>query len=173
MKSRGLTVAILLILLPLTAYSGEDKILYARGRHFVKTHQMDFAYMQFRDIVRQYPQSTFREDALFATGEYFVQNSNFKEATKIFEEFIKEYPTAKTKIFALAYLYKMAKEKNDADLVERIKTDIITIERLGFVFRDSKEYKYHSLFHWQYHVLLQIDKITISCNGDRLAEISY
>ena len=162
-----------LLIVPTPLYAGSDAILFERGRNFAKSQKLDFAYMQFRDLVFHYPRSKFYEKALFATGEYFFLYSNFAEAAKTFSEFVDLYPKSKLKIFALGYLYRIAAENKDEKLVEKLKTDIITRQQVALIFRNAKEYKYRSPLDRLYHGLIQIDKIIISCDGQTLAEISY
>ena len=173
MKLKRLTLVVYLFLIPALAFSEEDELLLKRGRHFAKAHQLEFAYMQFRDIVFNYPNSRFREDAFFATGEYFSIVSDDPEAFQIFMQFVSEYPDSKRKIFALGYLSKIAQKEKNETLAEKLKTDIVTLQRVALIFKNSKEYKYLSPLNKQYRAIIQIDKITISCDGQILAEISY
>ena len=173
MRLKGFIIFALLFLFPFFAYSGEDGQHFASGKNFARTHQMEFAYMQFRDIVLNYPDSPFREDALFATGEYFFNISNFNEAAKIFAQFIKEYPDSKAKIIVLGFLYKIAQEKNDTAQSEKLKTAIVTLQQVSFVFRNSKNYKYRSPSGKQYRAVIRINQITLHGDGEILAEISY
>lgn len=129
--------------------------------------------MQFRDILNNFPDSVHRENALFATGEYYAAIPDNQESKKIFEQFIAEFSDSKPKIFALAHLYKIAEFDENSDLMEKLKTDIIAIQRVGFVFRNSKELKYLSPLNHQYRAVIQIDKILIEKEGETLVELSY
>lgn len=155
------------------AFAGDDAIIFKKGQAFARQQKLDFAYMKFRDIVLHHPRSPLHERSLFATGEYFYIIANFAEAAKIFSDFVELYPESKLKIFALGYLYDIASKNNDTELTEKLKTDIITRQQVALVFRNAKEYTYKSPLYRQYHGLIQIDKITISCDGQALAEISY
>ncbi|OGX25352.1 MAG: hypothetical protein A3D10_01570 [Omnitrophica WOR_2 bacterium RIFCSPHIGHO2_02_FULL_48_11] len=173
MKYKSLISLLLFVLLSPHAHAGEDAQRFALGKNFAKTHQMEFAYMQFRDIVIHNVGSPFREASLFATGEYFADISNFPEAITIFTQFLKEYPDSKAKIFVLGYLYKIAQETNDTEQLEKLKTDIVTLQQVSFVFRNSKDYQYRSPTHKQYRAVVRINQITIYNGSEILAEISY
>ena len=166
-------IAASLLTIATVAFAGEDGNLLQLGRYYVKTGQLEFAYMQFRGIVVQYPDSPYREEAFFATGEYFAKLANYKEAQIYFEQFLKEYPSSKYKIFALAYLYKIAETSDDAPAMEKLKNDIVTFHQVGLIFRDSKVFKQKSPLHRMHRAVIQIDKITIYCEGEILAEIPY
>ncbi len=129
--------------------------------------------MQFRDIINNFPNSVHREQALFAAGEYYAALTDHLESKRIFEQFLAEYPDSKSKIFALAYLYKIAELGENTAPVEKLKTDIITIRQVGFVFRNSKELKYLSPLQHHYRAVIRIDRILIEKEGETLVELSY
>ncbi len=156
-----------------SASAGEDGILFNKGKQFAKTGQVDFAYMQFHEVVRNYPQSHFREDSLFAMGEYFFTESNFDETQRIFSQFMEEYPNSKLRIFALAYLYEIAQEREDEELTEKFKAQTVSAQQIALVFRNAKEYRYRSPMLTRFRALIEINKITIFRDGEILAEISY
>lgn len=169
----GLTAILLIFFLPSLAYPGEDRQHFALGKNFAKAQQREFAYMQFREIVLHAPGSPLREAALFAIGEYFFSILDIRQAEEIFMQFLKEYPNSKNKIFVLGYLYKIANQQNDLASTEKFKTDIITLQHVSFIFRNSKEYKYHSPLGTQHRAIIRINQITIDSGGEILAEISY
>ena len=166
-------VLVLLLSLASPAISGEDSSLFSKGRKFARTSQQEFAYMQFRDIIYNFPNSAHREEALFATGEYYAAIPDHLETQRIFTQFLTEYPDSKSKIFALAFLYKIAEADQDEETMEKLKTEIIAIQRVGFVFRNSKELKYLSPCNNHYRAVIQIDKILIEKEGEALVELSY
>ncbi len=173
MLRKALTLVALLFFCPIIAHPSEDAPLYSLGKNFAKRQEKEFAYMQFRDIVLHFPGSRFREGALFATGEYFYSITDYTEATKTFKQFSKEYPTSKNKIFALGYLYKIAEIENDEILTAKLRTELITLQQVSFVFRNSKQHIYRSPFHKSYRAVIRINRIAIDSEGEILAEISY
>ena len=134
---------------------------------------MDFAYMEYREILRNYPESKFSEPSLFAVGEYFFINSNFKESAPVFVSFVQRFPDAKGKLFALAYLLKMAQARSDTDGEKDLTNQIVTFKQLGLVFKDSKEVKYASPLYRKLRAVFYIDKIEFYTQGELLLSIAY
>lgn len=173
MRKTTLIFCLALICTASPTQAGEDSNLFNKGKKFARTNQIEFAYMQFRDIINNFPNSPHREQAIFATGEYYAAIPDHQETKHIFEQFLAEYPESKSKIFALAHLYKIAELEEDAEKIEKLKTDIITIQQVGFVFRNSKELEYQSPLNHHYRAVIQIDRILIEKEGETLVELSY
>ena len=173
MRKITLIVCLILICTASPSGAGEDSSLFAKGKKFARSNETEFAYMQFRDIINNFPNSIHREHALFATGEYYASIPDHEETKRIFNQFLIEYPESKSKIFVLAYLYKMAEVDGDTEQIEKLKTDIIRIQQVGFVFRNSKELKYQSPLAHHYRAVIQIDRILIEKEGETLVELSY
>src|SRR3989338_7853557 len=121
MKKILLFTYILLVSLTSASLAGEDSSLFSKGRKFARSNQSEFAYMQFRDIINNFPNSPHREPALFASGEYYAAIPDHLESKRIFDQFLTEYPDSKSKIFVLAYLYKIAEFNDDTEQMEKLK----------------------------------------------------
>ena len=85
-----------------------------RGRALRQGHpggafrRIDFAFMYYNQLDRDYPRSRHHEQILFAKGEYFYELPAYPEAGKLFSALLQEYPKSPAKLFALMYLYKIA-----------------------------------------------------------------
>ena len=175
-KAMQKKLALLMVFLSSTTtllFAGEDGNHFSLGKQYARSNQAEFAYMEFRKIIQSAPDSSYRESALFATGEYFATLADFQETEAIFKQFCEEFPASKLKIFALAYLYKVATINNDTSARENFRTEIITFQQVGLIFKNSKQFKYLSPFHHQYRAIIEINKITVDKEGEILAEISY
>ena len=102
-------------------HAAEGGKLYAKAYKSAKAGDIEFAFMQYRSLLRNYPNSRFKKEALFAKGEYYFLISRYKEAALAFQEYIKDYPDSKGAVFALLYLFKIAEIKKDALVAENIK----------------------------------------------------
>lgn len=170
---------VVIILLFVTFFWGETVCAEGDGRYYsravkaARKGSIDFAYMNYRAILRGYPRSKFRESALFAEGEYYFMIPSYEEADEAFQNFLKLYPQSKAKLFALAHRLRIAQETNDLELAEEIKRQIINFKQVSLVFRDRQEYLYRSPLERRYRAVIRIDKIEFYAEGDLFAEISY
>src|SRR5437773_1041895 len=106
-------------------FAGEDARLYAQARKMANAGPVDFAFMQYQTILRDYPISRFTEPALFAQGEYYYMMEDYNQAKKAFETFLERYPQSKGKLFALAYLWRIAHSKNDEASAKNFEREMI------------------------------------------------
>jgi len=173
MKFRIVLFAAILLFGTPAAHAGEDGKLYKKGLYFARSGQAEFAFMQYRTILLKYPDSRYREDATFAMGEYFFAVNDRVAAKEKFTEYVRDFPEGKGKIFALAYLLKIAGLEEDKDSSQKLRNDIITFRQISLVFRNYKEYTYRSPLNKNYRALFLIDKIEISLQGAEFVEISY
>ncbi len=154
-------------------YSAEDATLYATAIKQAKAGNSDFAFMQYRSILIGFPNSKYREYALFATGEYYFSFPKYEEAKNAFTTLVTDYPNFKGKLFAMAYLFKMAELKKDMAFKEKIRKEIINLQQVSLIFRKSKEYKYHSPMNRTFKAIFYIDMIEFYSEGELFARIFY
>ena len=164
----------LLIFVPANfAYPQGSLSLYYKGVHAARFGDKDFAFMYFKNLLREFPESELAESALFAVGEYCFSILNHHDAVKYFSSFINSYPESKAKLFALAYLREIAKLENNPELAEKISKEIVTSKQLRLLFSEFKEYTYWSAFYEQYKAVFFIDKVEIYIDEELFTEISY
>jgi len=147
--------------------------VYSKAVKFAKAGQSDFAFMQYSKLLRNYPMSKYRDRALFATGEYYFQNFGFKQATEAFQTFIDEYPDSDERLYALAYLLNIAKKDSNESFAQSLEKQIINLQQVSFVFRDSKEIAYTSPLFQNHKAVIHIDKIEFYVEGELFAKVSY
>jgi outer membrane protein assembly factor BamD (BamD/ComL family) len=121
---------------------------YNRAIGYIKTKRPDFALMEFRGIVRDYPKSLFAQKALFAVAEYCYDNKIYYEALDNFREYLNKYPGSKSGVFAKAYLLKITQDIKDPSqdekkAFENIKNDFFS-KPLFFLFKEYKKTSYKS-----------------------------
>ena len=90
-------------------------IEYARARYdaairYIKNKQPDFALMEFRSVIRDFPKSPLARKSVFAIAEYYYDNKMYYDAIKDFTGYVKSYPDSKANVFAKAYLLKIIEE---------------------------------------------------------------
>lgn len=161
-----------LLLVPALGYAGEADALYAKALQAARAGRVDFAFMYYNQIDREYPYSRYREQVLFAKGEYFCELLVYARAKEAFEKVLDEYPQSPGKLFVLSYLYKIAEAQGNAESVESFKKEILTFRQVGLVFKETKEYNYPSPFYQSYRVVFYIDKVEFYRGGELFATVS-
>ena len=147
--------------------------VYSKAVEFAKAGQGHFAFMHYNKLLRNYPTSKYREQALFATGEYYFRVSSFQAAATTFQTFLAEYPDSKERIYALAYLLSIAQRDKNTLSVEGLEKQIIDLQQVSFVFRETKEIAYRSPLYQNYKAVIHIDKIEFYVEGKLFAQVSY
>ena len=147
--------------------------VYSKAVEFAEAGQADFAFMHYNKLLRNYPTSKYREQALFATGEYYFQISGFQEAATAFKTFLDEYPDSKERLYVLAYLLSIAQRNQNTASIQGLEKQIIDLQQVSFVFRETKEIVYRSPLYQSYKVVIHIDKIEFYVEGELFAKVSY
>ena len=153
--------------------AGEDAVLYAKALKYAREGNREFAYMNYRALLRDYPNSTFKEPALFAEGEYYFLIHDYVQAAVRFDAVLRDYPDTKAKLFILAYLFKYASFENNMDLRQELRNQMINLEQVSFVFRDTKIYEYTSPLNRAHKANFMINKIQYFIEGELFEEVSY
>jgi len=177
LKIKTVTLLFLLFLLILPsahrAYGQEDRDLYRRANQAACKGEDDFAFVYFYRLLNYFPDSEYRQQALFATGEYYYSIGDYRDAAVAFERSISNFPESEAKIFAIAYLLKIAKIKGDQKKAEKLKQGLISLEQVSLLFREFEELKYTSPFCKDYKILNFIDKIEIYVGDELFDKISF
>jgi hypothetical protein len=151
----------------------EDERIMARAVDSISTGDADSAFMSLHALVSGYPSSPHAEGALFAIGEYYYSINDFKDANRSFLGVLKKYPAAKTQVFCYSYLLEIAKRDKKEELMKSLEHAIIDSKRLIFLFTESKEFTYTSVFGKVYKAVYYIDKVNIYKDGVLLTSVSY
>lgn len=168
-----LVILVLFFLFCPAVYSQDSNEIYREGIEAARAGDLDYAFMYFQALVREYPESRHGQDALFAVGEYYFKMADYADANNVFIKLINTYPDSRGEIFALAYLLKIAESQDKADLAQDLAEEIITSKRLILLFKDSKEYKYKSPLRKAYKAVYYMDKVNFYLDGELFVQISY
>jgi len=133
----------------------------------------DFAFMNFRALLRDFPHSRQAESALFAMGEYYYFLPDLDQAVMSFESYLKKYPDSDNRLFALAYLLRIARFRGKKERTAMLEKEIIGRKQLGLVFSDYKQCFMRTPLRQDFQAVFQIDKITFYLNGELFEKILY
>jgi len=170
---RHLIYLIISVWLGSVGFASGSSQVYSKAVKFARAGQSHFAFMHYSSLLRDYPMSKYRDRALFATGEYYFQNFGFKLAAKAFQTFIDEYPDSDERLYALAYLLNIAKKDSNESFAQSLEKQIIDLQQVSFVFRESKEITYKSPLYQNHKAVIHIDKIEFYVEGELFAKVSY
>ncbi|PIQ89094.1 MAG: hypothetical protein COV72_04685 [Candidatus Omnitrophica bacterium CG11_big_fil_rev_8_21_14_0_20_42_13] len=168
-----ITFLIIFLSVSLAYGASEDKALYFEGIKSARSGNLDFAFMSFHMLLEGYPDSKFAPDTLFASAEYYFSIGDYKDARLALEKIVSEHADSKPHLFAFPYLLLMAQARNDAAAVRDIKKQVASSKQLVLLFRDSKEYTYHSALSKKYKAVYFIDHVDFYINGDLFAKIPF
>jgi len=166
-------LVLFIFLIQYNGYSQEDKSLYLQATRAARSGKIDFAFMNFRKLLNEYPESKYRQQALFGTGEYYFSIGDYEDAVQSFNKFINSYPESEAKSFAIAYLLHIAKRKGEETVVEKLEKELIGFQQSSLLFRDFEELQYLSPLYKNYKALNFIDKIEIYIDNEIFAKISF
>jgi hypothetical protein len=149
-------------------------IEYARARYdaairYIKNKQPDFALMEFRSVIRDFPKSPLAQRSVFAIAEYCYDNKMYHEAINDFTRYVRSCPDPKAGVFAKAYLLKIIEESNDPTWEEKkmfddIKKEIFS-KPLFLLFKEYKKTSYQSPSRNRFKIKYYIDNIEVYRNG--------
>jgi len=133
---------------------------------------LDIMFMHYRSILNNSMTQQAKKEALFAMGEYFYLSSDYFEAKKHFYDYLRNSPDTSGRIFAEAYLFKMAQFRNDQVAIDHIKSNILTNQPQSYIFRDQKTYEFHSPLKRVHSAVYSIDELKIYIDDEIFVKIS-
>ncbi|MFA4991790.1 MAG: outer membrane protein assembly factor BamD [Candidatus Omnitrophota bacterium] len=157
-------------------YASGGGVLYAKAIKAIKEKQYDYAFMQFRAIVRDYPGTKYTQRAMFGTGEYFYNSNMHYEAIEAFSDYIRRYPDSDAGIFARAYLLNIAETiarptEEDKAMVDGMKKEFFS-KPVFLLFSEYKEFSYKSVFGNSFEIRYYLDIIEVYRNGQIFIKIA-
>lgn len=105
-KAKLLTVLLALSLAPV-AFSQSANQLLAEAKSAQAAGKKDVAFMLYRQILRQYPESEQAVESQFLIGQYYYDSRNYFDASETFRAFLRKYPQSRFSKDAKEYLGKM------------------------------------------------------------------
>jgi outer membrane protein assembly factor BamD (BamD/ComL family) len=157
-------------------YGFDAMAQYNRAVRYIKIKQPDFALMEFRGIIRDYPKSLFARKALFAVAEYYYDNKVYYDSINNFTEYLNKYPESKSRIFAKVYLLKIIQEikypsPDEKKAFESIKNDFFS-KPMFLLFKEYKQISYKSPSLNRFKIRYYIDNIEVYRNGQLFIKIT-
>ena len=138
-----------------------------------KQGEYDFAFMNFRTILEDYPNSRYCLSAKFALGEYYFLQNNLQAASDEFKSFYAKYPQHEEALIALVYLFKIAQIQKNPNTMKNYRNKAASFRQLTFIFNDKKSFKYLSGFQRKHKLVYYINKVELYVNGQLFTEVPF
>ena len=166
-------ISSIVLLFCICVQAQEEPQIYSKAVQSAAAGDRDFAFMYFNSLLVNFPESKYNESALFATGEYYFMAADYYDALGAFNKFTANYPDSKNKVFALAYLLKIAEKEGQDALKKSLENKIVTLNQVSLLFRNFKEYKYKSPLCRKHKVIYYVDRVEFYIDGELFAKIPY
>ncbi len=138
-----------------------------------KQGEYDFAFMDFRTLLENHPDSRYSLAAEFAQGEYYFLQNNLQMASAEFRNFYTKYPHHEEALITLAYLFRIAQIQNQPDAMKEYRKKAASFRQLIFIFNDKKFYKFLSGFQRKHKLVYYINKVDLYVNGQLFTEVPF
>jgi tetratricopeptide (TPR) repeat protein len=96
------------MLLASSVFAQTAERLYAEAKASEASGKSDVAFLLYRQLVRQYPESAYADESLFLIGQYYYESRNYVDATKAFGEHQQKFPKSQFKQPIQDYLARMS-----------------------------------------------------------------
>lgn len=100
-------IALFVLLIAVEAIGQTVSQLYDQAKAAEASGKRDIAFLLYRQIVRQYPESVQAENALFEIGQYYYNAHNYVEADKAFRSHLTRFPDSRLNKEVQDYRAKM------------------------------------------------------------------
>lgn len=149
-------------------YAGEAGARYRDAIRCIKLNQPDFAFMGFRSVARDFPDSPFAERSIFAMAEYYYDNKMYHDAIENFTLCAEDRSDLKANTIAKAYILKIIEEIKEPapekkDMAEGIKKEFFS-ESLFLLFSEYKKTSYRSASLNKFRIKHCADNIEVHRN---------
>ncbi len=153
--------------------ASETDLEWKEAIGFARAQENDFAFMDFRGVLDDCPDSRYCLAAEFAQGEYYFLQNNLPMARDAFKSFYAKYPRHQEALIALAYLFQIAKIQDRPDDIKEYRNKAASFRQLTFIFNDKKFFKFLSGFQRKYKLVYYINKVELYVNGQLFTEVPF
>jgi hypothetical protein len=138
-----------------------------------KEGQNDFAFLNFRSILADFPQSRYAPNAGFAQGEYYYLKNDLKTAAAEFRGFYAQFPGHDESLIALIYLYKIAQIEKNPKAIKEYQKRVASFRQLTFIFNEKKYFKFVSGFQHRHKLVYSINKMELYVDDKLFTEVPF
>lgn len=115
-KSFFLIVVFIFSTMGFSAQGGNDQRLYESGIAFLSNNNFDQAFLELSNLINQYKDSPYADDAILVIGKYYFKNGNILKAEEYFNNLINNYRTTDSCDDSFYYLGLINLQRGDVDM---------------------------------------------------------
>ena len=147
----------------------------AQAQRYLAEGEIDFAFMEFRTLLEESPESPAARDATFAIGEYHLRQHNNREAKEAFQKFIEVSEEGIPQLIAYVYLLQCAHSLEDTSLVQELEHHLkeqLSLKKLFLAFEETRVQEWISPLGNKFELREFVDRMEITQNGALFYAIS-
>ena len=172
--SRKIIIFFSLLLLSSCASLSEPGRIYKNALNNVKEKNFDSAFMNLRELARDYPNSPYSRNARFAMAEYLFTKKDYYDSLREFVSIIEDFPNTSQALFAKAIVYKALSEfssKEIEGLSSKIKREFFA-QPIILVFSEYKTKSLKTLLGSHYTIKDYVDRVEIFKDNEIFLKIT-
>lgn len=138
-----------------------------RARQLIRSGQPDVAFLTFRALAREQPNTVRGRQALFAVAEYYVNIHDRSDAARALDEIERLYPDTTEAVLAAVYRYAIAAGLTVAtsSALQPLRRELFSAP-LVLLFSTGKDIQYRSLWGHRYIIRRSLNRLEVLKNGE-------
>lgn len=140
----------------------------SQAEKHVAEGEIDFAFMEYRSLLEEYPETPSAQGAAFAIGEYHFSQHNTREAKEAFERFDLKQAEEIPRLLAQVYLLlcaRLLKDDPTADTLEAHLKEALSSKKLFLTFEENRIQTWGSPLGNRFELREFVDHMEITLNG--------
>jgi len=146
-----------------------------QAKRHIAEDEIDFAFMEYQALVRDFPEDPLAQSATFAIGEYYFKQHNTREAKSTFEKFVQEPTEDIQGLLAYVYLLQCARFSEDATsakLLEHRLKEMLSTTEVFLAFEENRTKEWTSPLGNRFQLREFVDRMEIILNDAPFYTIS-
>lgn len=146
-----------------------------QAEHYAAEGETDFAFMEYRALLEEYPNDPSASEAAFAIGEYHFNQHSAREAKQAFEMFHQEGAEEIPELLVQVYLLLCARVLKDDASVQFLEShlkEMLSSKKLFLAFEENRVQEWTSPLGNRFELREFVDRMEITLNGAPFYSIS-
>ncbi len=138
------------------------------AKRFLSQKKPDFAFLEYRALLKDHPESPAAADAAFGLGEYYFEMRNVAESAMAFQRLTVKPTDDVSQVLALTYLLKCAELSSDEQSIKTYRTQLkksLASKKFLMLFGEGRKQQWNSPFENRFELKEFVDRMEIYRNG--------
>ncbi|MFH1857947.1 MAG: hypothetical protein ABH845_03480 [Candidatus Omnitrophota bacterium] len=140
----------------------------AQAKQYVAEGELDFAFMEYRALLQEKPNSEGALEATFAIGEYYFKQRNGREAKEAFEQYLAQAEEEIPRLLADVYLlqcFRLLGELSAFQTLEFQLKEMLSSKKLFLAFENERVQTWSSPLGNHFELREFVDRLEITQDG--------